>query len=484
MRHPFKSHPEFFMPTHAISFDPMRQTLEDLVLEPGAPSIPIELVTSGEDLATLGGRETRWVEARGWKPSQGSVLLVPSENGAIAKVLFGTGGMDWAERAPMLTGALPAALPAGDYRFASALPDPDLAVLGFLKSCYRFTRYKSCGSEDIKRLVLPEGADRAHVLALAEGVYLGRDLINTPANDLGPAELEGVARDVANTFGATIKVTEGSNLLSENFPMIHAVGRASDRHPRLIDIHWGSEKAPRVTIVGKGICFDTGGLNLKPGNAMSLMKKDMGGAAAALAFAVMVMRTKLPVRLRVIIPAADNSVAGNAFRPGDVLPSRNGMTVEIGNTDAEGRLVLADALSLADEEAPDYLVTFATLTGAARVALGPDLPPFYATDEAFADAMLKAAHAVGDPVWRMPFWAPYDKLLKSSIADVNHISDGPFAGSVTAALFLKRFVQNAKRYAHLDIYGWVPREQPGRPRGGEPHAARALFEYFRGELNA
>ncbi|MDJ0513505.1 MAG: leucyl aminopeptidase family protein [Methyloceanibacter sp.] len=472
------------MSTHVMSLDALHKSLEDLVLEPGAPSIPIELVTSADDLSGIGEREARWVEARGWKPSQGSVLLVPGENGEIEKVLFGTGGDDWAQDAPMLIGALPDALPAGDYRFSSTLSNPDLAVLGFLKGCYRFTRYKSGGESDVRRLVLPEGADRTHILALAEGVYLGRNLINTPANDLGPADLEAVARDIANSSGATIKVTEGSSLLADNFPMIHAVGRASDRSPRLIDLRWGAESAPRVTVVGKGICFDTGGLNLKPGNAMSLMKKDMGGAAAALAFAVMVMRTKLPIRLRVLIPAADNSVAGNAFRPGDVLQSRNGMTVEIGNTDAEGRLVLADALSLADEEAPDYLVTFATLTGAARVALGPDLPPFYSTDEAFAEGMLKSSHAVGDPVWRMPFWAPYDKLLKSNIADVNHISEGPFAGSVTAALFLKRFVEHAKRYAHLDIYGWVPRQQPGRPRGGEPHAARALYEYLRGELGA
>ncbi|GFO82311.1 MAG: leucyl aminopeptidase [Methyloceanibacter sp.] len=484
MRDPFKTQPEFFMSPHAMPLETTRHHLEDLLLAPGAGATPIQLVGSDEDLAAVPGRERRWVEARGWKPTAGAVLLVPDEAGGIAKVLFGTGGADWGQQTPMLTGALPGAIPAGDYEFSGALPGPDLAALGFLNGCYRFNRYKSSANEEAKCIVLPEGADRDRILAMAEGVYLGRNLINTPANDLGPAELEAVARDVANTFGATIKVTEGTSLLSDNFPLIHAVGRASDRAPRLIDMHWGAESAPKVTIVGKGICFDTGGLNLKPGNAMSLMKKDMGGAAAALAFAVMAMRTKLPIRLRVIVPAADNSVAGNAFRPGDVLPSRNGMTVEIGNTDAEGRLVLADALSLADEEQPDYLVTFATLTGAARVALGPDLPPFYATDDDFADAMLKAAHAVGDPVWRMPFWAPYDKLLKSSIADVNHISDGPFAGSVTAALFLKRFVKKAARYAHLDIYGWVPREQPGKPRGGEPNGARALFEYFSGDRNA
>jgi leucyl aminopeptidase len=484
MRGPFKPHPEFFMPSKATTLDATRHTLEDLLLPRGADAVPVALIASDGDLGGLSDVERRWVEARDWKPSQGAVLPVPDDTGGIGKVLFATGGADWVKDAPMLTGALPAALPAGDYRFEGPLPDPELAALGFLAGCYRFTRYKSGNGQGPKRLVLPEGANRDQVLAQAEALHFGRDLINTPASDLGPAELETAARDLANMFGATVKVTEGSTLLSDNFPMIHAVGRASDRAPRLIDIHWGAESAPKVTIVGKGICFDTGGLNLKPGGAMGLMKKDMGGAAAALAFALMVMRTKLPVRLRVLIPAADNSVAGNAFRPGDVLTSRNGMTVEIGNTDAEGRLVLADALSLADEEAPDYLVTFATLTGAARVALGPDLPPFYAEDEDFAGKMLSVSHAVGDPVWRMPFWAPYDKLLQSSIADVNHISEGAFAGSVTAALFLKRFVKNAKRFAHLDIYGWVPREQPGRPQGGEPHAARALFQYFRQELGS
>jgi len=384
----------------------------------------------------------------------------------------------------MLTGALPGALPEGDYYFADIMPDSELAALGFLAACYRFTRYKTTNEQKPKRLVRPEGASRDSVLALAQALYFGRDLINTPASDFGPAELEAAVRDLANTFGGSVKVTEGSSLLSDNFPMIHAVGRASDRPPRLIDLRWGAENAPKVTVVGKGICFDTGGLNLKSGAGMGLMKKDMGGAAAALAFALMVMREKLPVRLRVLIPAADNSVSGNAFRPGDVLTSRNGMTVEIGNTDAEGRLVLADALSLADEEAPDYLITFATLTGAARVALGPDLPPLYADDDAFAGKLLDVSHAVGDPLWRMPFWANYDKLLKSNVADVSHISEGGFAGSVTAALFLKRFVRDAKRFAHLDIYGWVPREQHGRPQGGEPQAARALFQFFREELGS
>jgi leucyl aminopeptidase len=472
------------MTAKAMTLDATRRQLEGLLLAPSVEAIPITLIASEDDLAALGEAERRWVEARGWKPTQGAVIPLPGEYGGISRVLFATGGEDWVTQVPMLTGALPGALPPGDYRFAARLPDPDLAALGFLAGCYRFTRYKTSNDQKPKRLVLPKGANRDQVLALAEALYFGRNIINTPASDLGPAELEAAARELGNAFGSSVKVTEGSSLLSDNFPMIHAVGRASDRAPRLIDLRWGSEHAPKVTIVGKGICFDTGGLNIKPGGGMALMKKDMGGSAAALAFALMVMRTKLPIRLRVLIPAAENSISGNAFRPGDVLTSRNGMTVEIGNTDAEGRLVLADAISYADEEAPDYLITVATLTGAARVALGPDLPPLYADDEDFAAKLLGASHAVGDPLWRMPFWEPYDKLLKSKVADVSHISEGAFAGSVTAALFLKRFVKDAKRYAHLDIYAWVPREQPGRPQGGEPQAARALYQFFRQELGS
>jgi leucyl aminopeptidase len=430
----------------------------------------------------LSSAERVWVEAQGWTAKQGTVLLLPNGHGVVGGVLLGTGGKDWATQSPLLLGVLPAALPPGDYRFASPLPDPELAAVAFLAGSYRFTRYKTANGPKSKRLVLPEDADREEVLALAEALYFGRDLINTPANDLGPAELEAAARELANAFGGSVKITEGSGLLSDNFPMIHAVGRASDRSPRLIDLRWGSEHVPKVTIVGKGICFDSGGLDIKPSSAMALMKKDMGGAASALAFALLVMRAKLPMRLRVLIPAAENSIGGNAYRPGDVLSSRNGMTVEVGNTDAEGRLVLADAISLAEEEAPDYLVTIATLTGAARVALGPDLPPLYTDDEELADALLASGRAIGDPFWRMPFWPPYDKMLKSSVADISHIAEGAFAGSVIAALFLKRFVRDSKRFVHLDIFGWVPREQPGRPQGGEPQGARALYHYFRQEL--
>ena len=467
-------------------FPALRRAIEDQLLEPsaGANALPIYLVATKDDevFAKLSEAQRKWIEARDWTPKAGAVLALPGPDGAVTIALLGTGGKDWAVKSPLLTGTLPGSLPPGDYRFASTLPDPELATVAWLAGAYRFGRYKKQEGTKPSRLVRPDGVDRARGLALAESLYFARDIINTPANDFGPAELEFAAREIADEHSATVKVTEGSGLLSDNFPMIHAVGRASDRAPRLIDFRWGSEHAPKLTIVGKGICFDTGGLDIKPSSAMALMKKDMGGAAATLALAHLIMSMKLPVRLRVLIPAADNSVSGNAFRPGDVLQSRNGMTVEIGNTDAEGRLVLADALSLADDEAPDWLITIATLTGAARVALGPDLPPLYTDDDDFAEGLLAAGLEIGDPLWRMPLWAPYDQLLKSKIADVNHIAEGSYAGSIMAALFLKRFVTKAKRFAHLDIFAWVPREQPGRPQGAEAQAARALFHYFDKEL--
>jgi leucyl aminopeptidase len=323
--------------------------------------------------------------------------------------------------------------------------------------------------------VTPEGVDGTEIARIASAVALGRDLVNTPANDLLPDGLEAAARALAERHGAAVAVTTGDALLAANLPMIHAVGRASSVAPRLIDITHGPEGAPKVTIVGKGVCFDTGGLNIKPESAMLLMKKDMGGAAAALALADMAMGAGLPIRLRVLIPAVENAISGSAFRPGDVLQSRKGLTVEIGNTDAEGRLILADALALADEEGPELVVDFATLTGAARVALGPDLPPFMTEDEALAADLSRLATAVNDPVWRLPLWPPYASMLDSKVADINHISGGAFAGSITAALFLRRFVTSAGAHVHFDIFGWTPKPLPGRPEGGEVQAARLIY---------
>jgi leucyl aminopeptidase len=464
-----------------------KQKTEALLLDrDDGDASPIWFVASTEesDLPALEPWQRNWLNSEGWRAESGSVLLMPDDKGGIACVLLGTGGADWSTRTPLLAGDLPGKLPAGDYRFASELEQPELSAFAWLAGAYRFTRYKQNGEERLRRLVLPEGAEREAVVAQGTALYFGRDLINTPANDMGPVELEHAARELAERHGASIRVTEGEALLKDNFPMIHAVGRASDRAPRLIDVTWGSEKAPKVTLIGKGICFDTGGLDIKSASGMALMKKDMGGAASVLALAHLIMERKLRVRLRMLVPAAENSISSNAFRPGDVLPSRSGRTVEIGHTDAEGRLVLADAISLADEETPDYLVTIATLTGSARVALGPDLPPLYTDDDQIAEALIACGGKLGDPLWRMPLWSPYDRMLKSKIADMNHVGEGTYAGSVVAALFLKRFVRNAKRFIHLDIFGWVPRPQSGRPDGGDPQGIRALFSLFQNEFRA
>lgn len=434
--------------------------------------------TLEKDLKPVPADGRAWIKATGWQAEAGTVSVLPGKDGEVVGAVLGYGKESNPARKAMLTGALPRALPEGDYHFESDPNDPELATLAWLLGSYRYTRYKSNGENGPRRLALPKGADAKRTETIARSVAMGRDLINTPANDFGPAELEKAARDLAKKHDAKIKVTTGDALLKQNFPLIHAVGRASDRAPRLIDLTWGPASAPKVTLVGKGVCYDSGGLSIKPTSSMLLMKKDMGGAASVLTLASMIMASKLKVRLRVLIPAVENAISGNAFRPGDVLSSRKGIHVEIGNTDAEGRLVLADALTLGDEEKPDILLTMATLTGAARVALGPDLPPFYSTDETFADESLQCGTAVDDPVWRMPFWEPYDQLLKAKTGDVNHISQGAFAGSVTAAMFLKRFVSNAALYAHFDIYGWVPQDKPGRPEGGEPQGARALFAAF------
>ena len=340
---------------------------------------------------------------------------------------------------------------------------------------YRFGRYRKADTPAV-RLVPPDGIDVADIARMAEAAALARDLINTPSNDMGPEELAQAAQALAARFGASFNCIVGDELVKQNFPLIHAVGMASTRAPRLIDLSWGDPSHPKVTLVGKGVCFDTGGLDLKPSSGMLIMKKDMGGAANVLALAQMVMDAKLKVRLRVLIPAVENAVAGNAFRPLDIFKSRKGPTVEIGNTDAEGRLVLADALALADEEKPDLLVDLGTLTGAARVALGPDLPPFYTNDETLAESVAAHAKRENDPLWRMPLWPPYDSWLNSKTADINNAPSGGFAGSITCALFLQRFVTDAKSWLHVDIYGWTPSAKPARPEGGECQAARAIYK--------
>ena len=425
----------------------------------------------------LTAEQKAWLDSIDFKPAAGNWAPLPGKDG-LAGIVLGAEDRKTGGPNPLFAASLPAVLPKGAYHYGWTPDDPALAAVAWALGAYGFTRYQANGKRIEKRLKLPKGAARAEVVNVASAAWLGRDLINIPANDLGPAELAEAAQGVAARFGADCTIIAGDDLIAENFPLIHAVGRASTRPPRLIDIRWGKAGAPKVTLIGKGICFDTGGLNIKHGPGMALMKKDMGGAATALALGAMIMGAKLPVRLRVLIPAAENAIAGDAFRPGDIIRSRAGLTVEIGDTDAEGRLVLADALALADEEKPDHIISFATLTGAARVALGPDLPPVYSTDDAFARDLTESGRRVGDPMWPMPFWQPYDALLDSRVADVCSIFPEPFAGSVIAALFLKRFVKRASAYTHFDIYGWVPRPQPGKIVGGEPQCARAVFDHL------
>jgi leucyl aminopeptidase len=378
-------------------------------------------------------------------------------------------------RKRFLSGGLPFALPEGVYALASALEGQaaENFALGWLLGSYRFTRY-AAGPHARAQLVAPAGVDAARVEAIAAGEFLTRDLINTPTADMGPEHLEAAVRQLAQKHAASINVTTGYALVEQNFPMIHAVGRASASAPRLIDMKWG-DAGPKLTLVGKGVCFDTGGLNIKPGGSMGLMKKDMGGGAAVLGLAHMIMATGLKVQLRVLIPAVENSISGNAFRPQDILTARNGLTVEINNTDAEGRLVLADALAFADEDNPDMIISMATLTGAARVAVGPDLAPFFTDDDTVAQTLSQAGSHVDDPVWRMPFWDPYEAMIEPWIADLDNAPKGGFAGAITAALFLRRFVKSAP-YSHFDIYGWQPSAAPARPKGGVGQGARALFE--------
>lgn len=444
---------------------------------PNASAIPITFVTKATWDAICAGlpaHNRQFALANGFAAKPGACLTLPSADGQIAQVLFGLEDEASKSRDLFRPGALPGLLPSGVYRFANAPHDTRLAALAFVLGSYRFNRYRKADAPGV-RLVPPDGIDAADITRMAEAAGLARDLINTPSNDMGPEELAQAAHDLASRYGADFNCIVGDDLTRQNFPLIHAVGMASTRAPRLIDFSWGDPAHPKVTLVGKGVCFDTGGLDLKPSSGMLIMKKDMGGAANVLALAQMVMDARLKLRLRVLIPAVENAVAGNAFRPLDIFKSRKGLTVEIGNTDAEGRLVLADALALACEEKPDLLVDLGTLTGAARVALGPDLPPFYTNDETLALDVAVHAKQENDPLWRLPLWPAYNSWLDSKVANINNAPSGAFAGSITCALFLQRFVEDATRWLHVDIYGWTPQARPARPEGGECQAARAIY---------
>ena len=448
-------------------------------------SIPVTVISENAFTEWLNDQTIltqQWVSANGFSGALGQALIVPSTDGTPSMALAGYGSPASRSRGRFHLANAAAKLPKGIYHIESGLPEDKIPqeALGWLLQGYRFGRYKST-SEMGAQLVEPTGVDASEIAALAQSEALTRDLINTPASDMGPPQLEEAARTLAAEFGASIEVTVGEDLLAKNFPMIHTVGRAADRAPRLIDMRWG-KTGPTLTLVGKGVCFDTGGLNIKPGASMGLMKKDMGGSAAVLGLARMIMSTNQAVQLRVLIPAVENSISSNAFRPQDILVSRKGLTVEINNTDAEGRLILADALALADEENPDLIVSMATLTGAARVAVGPDLAPYFTDDAPLAAALEQAAATHADPVWRLPFHEPYETMIEPGIADLDNAPKGGFAGCITAALFLRRFVTNSPRYMHFDIYGWQPNAAPARPKGGVGQATRALFEALKTAL--
>ena len=447
---------------------------ESVIPASGGASVPLRPVDQA-GLAALEGRTMRIATAQNFKAKPGEILPLFDDQGQLEMVLFGAGE-------PMSARALPARLPAADYSLEPGGPEinPSLFALAFALGSYRFDRYRPRPDGPRVRLVAPAGADIKGSLEIAAACALARDMVNTPAQDMGPLQIETIAREIAESAGAELGVISGEALLEQNYPLVHAVGRAAAPHraPRMIEIGWRLDRAdaPMVVLVGKGVVFDSGGLNIKPGSGMRWMKKDMGGAAHALALARLIMKADLPVRLVVLTPAVENAISGDAFRPGDVFTSRAGLTVEIGNTDAEGRLILADALARAGELKPDLTLDFATLTGAARVALGPDLPPFYTRDDALAAELEAHAKSQADPIWRMPLWSGYGDSIDSEIADVrNDSAEWAQAGSVTAALFLERFAPASGSWAHFDIFAWNPRARPGFPMGGEAQAIRAAF---------
>jgi leucyl aminopeptidase len=448
---------------------------KDFLLSAKAGSIPIRVVAKGE---ALPGYAQSWAQAHGFDGTPLSLLPVPDKNSLLREVFVGE-PRDSDDAFAL--GAIASRLPEGTYHFIRTLKNAELVTLGWLTELYKYDPFRETRVRQV-RLVVPEGVERMRMVRLANAVALVRDMVNAPANIFGPDELEKEARTIARTHGAKLKVVSGAKLAKE-FPLIHTVGMASTRAPRLIDFSWGNPRHPKVTLVGKGVVFDTGGLDIKPSASMLLMKKDMGGAANVLGLASLVMAAKLKLRLRVLVPAVENSIAGNAFRPGDVFKTRKGLTVEIGNTDAEGRLILCDALALADEEKPELIVDMATLTGAARVALGPDLPAFFTDDDALADELAREGLKVNDPIWRLPLWRAYTSMIDTPIADLNN-SGGAFAGAITAALFLRRFVEQAKAHVHFDIMAWTPAAKPGRPKGGEAQAMRAVFALLEGKYGS
>ena len=455
-----------------------------LAADKGQPAVSLTLVDKkGFEtwVKAQPARIRRAAEAQGFKGDGFQLAILPGERDDWAAVL-GVANAD--ELSPWCLAKAAESLPEGTYRVAGRGPGP--AVLGWLLGQYRFDRYKKDEGGKGRRVLLTDDPARIdETVRLAESTFLVRDLVNTPASDLGPAELEAAAKSLANECGGKIAIVSGK-ALNEGYPMVAAVGAAAapGREPRMIEMHWGDQRHPKIAIVGKGVCFDAGGLDLKPSSGMRLMKKDMGGAAHALALARLIVRNRLPVRLHLLIPAVENSVSAAAFRPGDILKSRAGLTVEIGNTDAEGRLILGDALARAAEEKPELILDFATLTGAARVALGPDLPALFANDDTLAAGLLDCGTRVSDPLWRMPLWKNYEEMLASDVADIGNMADAPLAGAVTAALFLQKFVPEATPWAHLDTFAWRPANKPGRPRGGDALGLRAAWEMLRGRYEA
>ncbi|TGD65721.1 leucyl aminopeptidase family protein [Tabrizicola sp. WMC-M-20] len=443
----------------------------------GNASLPLHVVSPDDLPDWLSGPGLTWkgwLDATQFRAALGDLRLLPGADG-LAGAVIGSGTKTARAQGRFGLAKAVATLPPGDWHLSGSLTEAAAkeAVLGWLLASYRFDRYRPGKTPAaLPRLKLPDGLDGDSLLAMAAGEYLTRDLINTPANDMGPDDLQAAFFALAQEYGATATAIVGDDLLAQNFPMIHAVGRASPRAPRLLDMRWGNA-GPQLTLVGKGVCFDTGGLDLKPSAGMLLMKKDMGGAATVMGLALMIMRLGLPLRLRVLVPAVENSVSGAAMRPRDILTSRRGLTVEVNNTDAEGRLILADALTFASEEDGATIISMATLTGAARVAVGPDLAPYFTDDPVMATAIAAGAAAGFDPVWRLPFWDAYEPMIEPGIADLDNAPSGGFAGAITAALFLRRFA-GTTRYAHFDIYGHTPADLPARPKGGVGQGARAV----------